>query len=41
MNINPGEVWLVKFPLEEDRSQHLKRPVIVLDAETIEVLSVK
>lgn len=41
MNISPGEVWLVKFPLEEDKSQYLKRPVIVLDVETMEVLSVK
>jgi mRNA-degrading endonuclease toxin of MazEF toxin-antitoxin module len=41
MNINIGEVWFVHFPLEEDSTQFLPRPVVVLDVETLEVLSVK
>lgn len=41
MNILEGDVWLVNFPLEEDPSQFLSRPVIVLNVETLEVLSVK
>ena len=28
---NKGEVWFVEFPLEEDNSQTINRPVIVLD----------
>ena len=43
MNIEVGEVWLVKFPLEEDVSVFKNRPVVVLDVEmeTLQVLSVK
>ena len=41
MIISPGEVWFVDFPLEENPSQFLPRPVIVLDEETLQVLSVK
>ncbi|WP_366924717.1 type II toxin-antitoxin system PemK/MazF family toxin [Metallumcola ferriviriculae] len=41
MIIAPGEVWFAKFPLEEDTTQFLPRPVVVLDVETLEVLSVK
>lgn len=26
-----GEVWFVEFPLEEDSSKNLNRPVVVLD----------
>ena len=26
-----GEVWFVEFPLEEDASRIINRPVIVLD----------
>jgi hypothetical protein len=40
-SIKTGEVWFVNFPLEEDASQFLPRPVVVLDVETLEVLSVK
>ena len=38
---NKGEVWFVEFPLEEDNSKSLNRPVIVLDENTLGVLSVK
>jgi len=41
MIINPGEVWFVNFPLEEDSATFLSRPVVVLDVDTLEVLSVK
>jgi mRNA-degrading endonuclease toxin of MazEF toxin-antitoxin module len=41
MNILAGDVWLVNFPLEEDSTQFLPRPVVVLNVETLEVLSVK
>lgn len=27
-----GDVWFAMFPLEEDNSQFISRPVIVLDA---------
>ena len=37
---NRGEVWFVEFPLEEDNSQTINRPVIVLDENTLGVLSV-
>ena len=36
-----GEVWFVEFPLEEDSSKILNRPVVVLDENTLGVLSVK
>jgi hypothetical protein len=38
---NREEVWFVEFPLEEDNSQTINRPVIVLDENTLGVLSVK
>ena len=41
MMYNRGEVWFVEFPLEEDNSQTINRPVIVLDENTLGVLSVK
>ncbi|EKS4345268.1 type II toxin-antitoxin system PemK/MazF family toxin [Clostridium botulinum] len=44
-NKNPkrGEVWYVKFPLEEDENKTLPRPVIVLEDhdEVVGVLSIK
>ena len=40
-NFHEGEVWFVGFPLEEDNSQIINRPVIVLDEDTLGVLSVK
>ena len=39
--MNKGEVWFVEFPLEEDNTQIINRPVIVLDENTLGVLSVK
>lgn len=39
--IHEGEVWFVNFPLEEDSNQTLKRPVVVLDVDNLNVLSVK
>ena len=39
--MNKGEVWFVEFPLEEDNSKTINRPVIVLDENTLGVLSVK
>lgn len=39
--MNKGEVWFVSFPLEEDRSKYISRPVVVLNIEDEEVLSVK
>lgn len=39
--IHEGEVWFVGFPLEEDPSQIINRPVIVLDVDKLDVLSVK
>lgn len=41
MVYNKGEVWFVEFPLEEDNSQTINRPVVVLDENTLGVLSVK
>ena len=39
--MNKGEVWFVEFPLEEDPSRILNRPVVVLDENLLGVLSVK
>lgn len=41
MMITPGDVWFVNFPLEEDPNRYLPRPVIVVDEETLQVLSIK
>ncbi len=38
---NEGEVWFVEFPLEEDETQIINRPVVVLDEDKLGVLSVK
>ena len=38
---NKGEVWFVEFPLEEDNTQIINRPVIVLDESILGDLSVK
>lgn len=38
---NKGDVWFVEFPLEEDNSQTINRPVVVLDEDVLGVLSVK
>lgn len=39
--MNKGEVWFVEFPLEEDPTKILNRPVVVLDENLLGVLSVK
>lgn len=36
-----GEIWFAKFPLEEEPTKVLNRPVIVLDENILGVLSVK
>ena len=36
-----GEVWFVEFPLEEDKTQIINRPVVILDENILGVLSVK
>lgn len=36
-----GEVWFVEFPMEEDETKIINRPVIVLDENILGVLSVK
>lgn len=41
MNFVVGDVWFVDFPKEEDPSQFFSRPVVILDIDTLEVLSVK
>ena len=41
MAMRKGEVWFVEFPLEEDASRIINRPVIVLDENVLGVLSVK
>lgn len=38
MTINNVDVWFAKFPLEEDASQFLPQPVIILNIERLEVL---
>ncbi len=40
-NFYEGEVWFVGFPLEEDGTQIINRPVVVLDEDNLGVLSVK
>ena len=40
-NFSEGEVWFVEFPLEEDATRTINRPVVVLDEDTLGVLSVK
>jgi mRNA-degrading endonuclease toxin of MazEF toxin-antitoxin module len=41
MEIKEGDVWLVNFPLEENPTEFLSRPAIVINVEVLEVLSVK
>lgn len=36
-----GEVWAVDFPFEEDSTQSKIRPCVILDVDTLEVLSIK
>ena len=39
--MNKGEIWFARFPLEEDPSIVLKRPVLILDINILGVLSIK
>jgi len=39
--MNVGEVWYIDFPFEDDPNQSKKRPCIVIDVDTLEVLSIK
>ncbi len=39
--MNQWEVWYAQFPYEEDPSITKNRPVIILNVETLECLSVK
>lgn len=39
--ISEGDIWLVSFPLEEDPTEFLPRPVIVLNIELPYILSTK
>lgn len=39
--ISEGDIWLVSFPLEEDPTEFLPRPVIVLNVELPYILSTK
>lgn len=36
-----GEVWAVDFPFEEDNTQSKVRSCIIMDVDTLEVLSIK
>ena len=36
-----GEIWLVNFPLEEDNTQFLSRPAVILNANLDDVLAIK
>ena len=36
-----GEVWAVDFPFEEDSAQSKIRPCIIMDLDTLEVLTIK
>ena len=36
-----GEIWGVDFPFDDDSSQSKIRPCLILDVETLEVLSLK
>ena len=39
--INQWDIWLVDFPLEENPKIFLPRPVVVLNVEPIQLLSLK
>lgn len=39
--MNEGEVWAVDFPFEDDPLQSKIRPCIILDVDTLVVLSIK
>lgn len=39
--MNQWEIWKAKYPYEEDSSIEKERPVIILNVQPLEVLSVK
>jgi hypothetical protein len=39
--MNVGEVWAVDFPFEDDPNKSKIRPCIIMDVDTLEVLSIK
>lgn len=39
--MNQWEVWTAVFPYEDDPKKFKKRPVIIIDVESLKVLSVK
>jgi mRNA-degrading endonuclease toxin of MazEF toxin-antitoxin module len=39
--MNVGDIWFVDFPFEDDKSQSKERPCIIIDVDTLEVLSIK
>lgn len=39
--VKTGEVWFCRFPLEENPKKFIVNPVVVLNADTLEVLPVK
>jgi len=39
--IYEGEVWFVEFPYDDDPTKLSNRPVVVLDTDNLNVLSVK
>ena len=39
--IYEGEVWFVEFPFDDDPTKFSNRPVVVLDTDNLNVLSVK
>src|SRR5690554_2338553 len=41
MKYQLGDIWYAHFPLEEDNTKYLDRPVIIVIAETPEVVIVK
>jgi mRNA-degrading endonuclease toxin of MazEF toxin-antitoxin module len=41
MKFQLGDVWYADFPLEEDHTKYINRPVIIVVAETPEVVVIK
>ena len=36
-----GKVWQVNFPFDDDLTQFKPRPCVIIDIDTLEVLSIK
>jgi mRNA-degrading endonuclease toxin of MazEF toxin-antitoxin module len=41
MSYNLGDIYFAEFPLEEDKSQYLNRPIIIVVAELPELVVIK